>query len=223
MWAYVVVALLGAAVLYAGVPNLLIRVLRLGALWRGPRDPRQKVVALTFDDGPDAKYTPRVLDALREGGVRATFFVIAEKAERQPDIVRRMLAEGHDVQVHGYRHWMVPLLPPGLAVQQVARSAEVLGRLFGIRTRLYRPTWGLLNLATLLSRACRSHRLVIWSVMVGDWRVTPAQVLLGRILKRMHPGAMIVLHDSDDTWGAEAGAPEGVIEMLPELIAALRR
>lgn len=207
--------------LYVGLPNLLVRVLRIGVLWRGPVE--DKVVALTFDDGPDPRYTPRLLDVLDGAGVRATFFVIAEKAARQPEIIRRMLAAGHDVQVHGYRHLPVPLLSPGRTVEQVRGSARLLERQFGIRTRLYRPTWGLLNLVTLVSAACRSHRLVTWSIMVGDWRVTPPAVLQERIVGRMHPGAMIVLHDSDETWGAQPGAPDSVIAMLPELIAGLHR
>jgi peptidoglycan/xylan/chitin deacetylase (PgdA/CDA1 family) len=182
----------------------------------------EPVVALTFDDGPDPRYTPAVLDALREAGVRATFFVIGEKALRNPELIRRMVAEGHDVQVHGYTHVFVPALTPRLTIQQVARTAQVLRDAFGIHTQWYRPTWGLCNLATLLSRTCRTHQLVTWSVMVGDWRCTPDTVLLKRILRKLHPGAIIVLHDSDETWGSERGAPNSVVALLPKLVAALR-
>lgn len=205
--------------LYAVMPNALTRCFHLFAVRTGPRE---RVVALTFDDGPDPQYTPRLLDVLQADGVRATFFVIALKAMNHPELVRRMIAEGHDVQIHGYTHALVPALSPRAAVQQVALSAHELSERFGLTTTFYRPTWGLLSLATLLSRACRTHKLMMWSVMVGDWLDIPTLALQDRIMTRIHPGAIIVLHDSDETWGAKRGAPERVIEVIPAVIERLR-
>ncbi|MDQ0191014.1 polysaccharide deacetylase family protein [Alicyclobacillus cycloheptanicus] len=216
MWLNVAGLILILIVLcYALIPNLLTRVFRVGAVTRGPAEP---VVALTFDDGPDPNYTPALLDALRAAGVRATFFVIAEKALERPHIIERMRREGHDVQVHGYRHAFVPWLTPWAAIRQVAGAASALKQRFGIVTRFYRPTWGLCNLASFVPWWRASHRLITWSIMVGDWRVTEPEVLLQRILKRLRPGAVIVLHDSDETFGAEAGAPAGVIQLIPRLV-----
>ncbi|MCL6455160.1 MAG: polysaccharide deacetylase family protein [Alicyclobacillus sp.] len=215
---WLLVAAVALLVIYAGLPNLWVRVLRQRAVYRLPSE---QEVALTFDDGPDPRYTPRLLDALADAQIPATFFVIAEKAARNRDLMTRMRSEGHEVQIHGYRHWMVPFLTPRQTKDQVDGASRLLMARLGLKTTWYRPTWGLLNLVTLLSPACRAHRLVTWSVMVGDWRVTPEDVLLERILRKLRPGGIIVLHDSDETWGAEAGAPESVIRLIPRLAEAV--
>lgn len=211
--------ILAFLVFYSGIPNLWVRVMHMTALRTVPE--KDKVV-LTFDDGPDEHYTPRLLDQLRESQVKATFFVIVDKAIRHPDIIAQMLAEGHDVEVHGYKHWMVPFLLPRQTVRQVAKAKEMLKRHFGIEPSWYRPTWGLSNAITLLSRQSRRLRLVTWSVMVGDWNRTSPDVLLHRIMKAIQPGSIIVLHDSDETWGAEDGAPESVIQLIPRLAESIR-
>jgi peptidoglycan-N-acetylglucosamine deacetylase len=202
--------------IYSIWPNLWTRVLRQ-SLHRGPNELRR--VALTFDDGPHPMYTPRLLDALKEHGARATFFVIAEKASSYPDVICRMLSEGHDVEVHGYTHALVPILSPRLTIKQFDESQLLLRNQFGIEPRFYRPTWGLCNLWTLLR--LQGMQLVTWSIMVGDWRKTAVKTLLSRIVRRLHPGAILVLHDSDEAFGAEAGAPESVIDLIGPLIREL--
>lgn len=211
---------LGLFLLYSVVPNVLTRV------WHWPVMSRlkdEKFVALTFDDGPDPTYTPRLLDVLQESQVRATFFVIAEKAVRHPEIIHRMQAEGHEIQIHGYTHAFVPLLSPLRALKQVRKSAVLMEDRFGLRAAFYRPTWGLLNLWTLVFVLLQqTYRLVTWSIMVGDWRNVEAEELLKRIRLRLHPGAILVLHDSDETFGAVPGAPEQVIQLIPDLAKLVR-
>ena len=216
---YIIAVIVVLFIVYSWVPNLLVRVMHLAALRKVPV---RSSVVLTFDDGPDPKYTPRLLDALREAGIQATFFVIAEKAQRNPDIIERMQVEGHDIQIHGYRHFMVPFLLPGKTVQQVAGASQVLKQRFAINTTWYRPTWGLCNAVTLLSPRTRSHRLITWSIMVGDWKRTSPDTLLRRIADKLHPGAVIVLHDSDETFGSDESAPESVIALIPSLATLVR-
>lgn len=212
--------ILGLFLLYSVIPNLLTRALH----WRvHTRLADKGSVALTFDDGPDPAYTPRLLDALGANGVQATFFVIAEKATRHPHIIQRMIEEGHDVQIHGYSHALVPFLSPAATVKQVRGSAELLSERFGLKVRCYRPTWGLLNLISLMFVLVQpGYRLVTWSVMVGDWNRVEADELLERIRIRLHPGAILVLHDSDVTFGAKEGAPEEVIQLIPDLAKLIR-
>lgn len=198
---------------YSVVPNLLTRVLHLFVLSKGPPVPK---VALTFDDGPDADYTPRLLDELKKEHIVATFFVLGEKALRYPQLIERMVAEGHEVQIHGWVHKMVPLMLPRDTQRQVIATREILEKHFAIYPSYYRPTWGLCNWLTLWNRSHTPH-LVTWSVMVGDWRVTPADELYRRVRRKLHPGAIVVLHDSDKTAGAERGAPQEVIRLIPML------
>jgi peptidoglycan/xylan/chitin deacetylase (PgdA/CDA1 family) len=199
---------------YSILPNLLTRLFSLGVV---RRTTTPGTVALTFDDGPDEKYTFRLLDALGEANIKATFFVIGEKALKYPAIIRRMIAEGHEIQVHGYTHSFVPLLLPLSSTRNFHLTRKMLLKEFGVRTTFYRPTWGLCNAAVLLDALQKQYRLVTWSVMVGDWRKTSSENLLSRIEQRLHPGAIIVLHDSDETLGAEPGTPDSVIDLIPHL------
>lgn len=201
-------------IFYSIVPNILTRVFHWTGILQCSSDNR---IALTFDDGPHPVYTPLVLDALLLANIRATFFVLAHEAKTYPDIIKRMVAEGHDVQVHGYHHAFVPFIGLQQTVQQVQMSAEVLRDCLGTTTKFYRPTWGLCNLWTFFVLRKMHHKLVLWSVMVGDWRVTAPEVLLERVANKLHQGAIVVLHDSDLTPGAQRGAPESVIAIIPHL------
>jgi len=198
---------------YAVIPNIILRLFGVRTL-----QTVENRIALTFDDGPDVTYTPMVLDVLKSVGIYATFFVISTKAERHPEIILRMISEGHEVQVHGETHRFVPWLLPRQTIRQIATSAEKLQTMFQIDSQWYRPTWGLCNLASVLYLRNQTHRLITWSIMVGDWRKCSATELTERIVKRLHPGAIIVLHDSDETFGAEKGAPEAVALAIPQFV-----
>src|SRR5690348_4349554 len=101
-------------------------------------------VALTFDDGPSAADTPRVLDLLGEHGARATFFTVAQNARRHPDLIRRMVAEGHEVAIHGELHLPLMMMPPWLIRREIRRSADAVMRAANVTARHYRPPFGLM-------------------------------------------------------------------------------
>lgn len=205
-------------VVYALLPNILTRIFGFLCMGNGPADKRQ--IALTFDDGPDPDYTGRLLDTLRECNTHATFFVLAVKALEFPDLIERMMNEGHEVAVHGMTHRFMPLSTIRQTSLATTGAASALHKRFGIHANYYRPTWGLCNLSTFLTIRAMKLKFVTWSVMVSDWRVTDAHTLLERIIRKLQPGGIIVLHDSDKTPGAEHGAPEGVIQLLPKMVEA---
>ena len=142
---------LGAAawIGWAWVPHLLTPA----CAWRGPRAGRR--LALTFDDGPDPEWTPRLLDALGTSGVRATFFLIGERADRAPALVRRMIAEGHEVGNHSWSHRSLWLCGPRTTAAEIGRAHERLAALTGTPPRHFRPPWGMVNAA--MFRALRRH------------------------------------------------------------------
>lgn len=153
-------------------------------------------VALTFDDGPDPQRTPAVLDLLARQGVRATFFVVGARAEAHPELVRRMAAEGHVVGNHSYTHsWRFPLRSLGRTVEELRRTGEVLLRITGRRPRLFRPPFGVTN--PTIARAVRRLGLdpVGWSIRSLDTMGQSPERVAARILRRLHPGAVILLHD----------------------------
>ncbi|WAH38798.1 polysaccharide deacetylase family protein [Alicyclobacillus dauci] len=219
-WWMLAVAIMLILFIYSGWPVIWTRVFHRSCI---RLTNRPNSVSLTFDDGPDPAYTPRLLDVLKEHNVHASFFVLARKAREHPEIIKRMLDEGHDVQIHGFQHWFVPLLHPVATYEQCLGAAKALSARFGTVPLVYRPTWGACNLITLLIMRFSRMRLCTWSVMVGDWRRTEPTELVRRIEKKLGDGSIIVLHDSNDTFGAEDGAADRVILAIPAIVDLVRR
>ncbi|TXK73204.1 polysaccharide deacetylase family protein [Paenibacillus sp. N3.4] len=203
-------------ILYMLVPFILTRICRWGVLSKGTV---KKGIAFTFDDGPDPLYTPCLLDLLKEHEVKATFFVLGSKAEKYPKLIQRMYQEGHQIGIHNYIHTSNWVLSPWKSKREQAdRTADIVERITGERPTFYRPPWGLLNLGDLLLMR-KSYRIVLWSVMVGDWKpMVSAKQLKYTLLKRIKPGSIVVLHDSGDTLGADKEAPRHMITGLKEVL-----
>jgi peptidoglycan/xylan/chitin deacetylase (PgdA/CDA1 family) len=183
--------------------------------WRGPATARR--VALTFDDGPDPAWTPRVLDLLAEKRVRGSFFLVGERAARAPEVVRRIAAEGHEVASHAWSHRSLWRLGPRATESEVGRTHELLTALTGQAPRHFRPPWGMVNAA--LYGALRRHgeRLVFWSLQPEGLRPVPAERQAHHVLERAHPGAIVDLHDAEGT----PRAPERLLAALPPMIDGL--
>lgn len=199
---------------YVGLPYLLAQRLGLGVIREGRQS--RKALALTFDDGPDPETTPAVLDALREVGGRATFFVLAGRAEAHRDLTQRMLAEGHEVEAHAERHLHVWVRTPWGAFLDPLRAARRVSVVTGRSARLHRPPHGAYTLATLLGQRAAGVTGAHWSIEGRDWHPasTPESVRQ-RVNALAHPGAVVVLHDAGP--GARTTVP-----MLPGLLADLR-
>jgi peptidoglycan-N-acetylglucosamine deacetylase len=205
---------LGAAawVGWAWVPHLATPA----CTWRGPRAGRR--VALTFDDGPDPEWTPRVLDLLAGAGVRATFFLIGERAAKARAIVRRLAAEGHEVANHSWSHRNLWFCGPGATAEQVRRGHDTLADLTGIAPRHFRPPWGMVNAAMFRAVRQAGERVVFWSVQPEGQRPASAARQVEYVLRRAHAGAIVDLHDAEGT----PRAPARLVEALPPMIAGLR-
>ena len=205
---------LGAAawVSWAWLPHLLTPA----CAWRGPRDGRR--LALTFDDGPDPAWTPRVLDTLREAGAHATFFLVAERAQRAPDVVRRRVAEGHEVASHSWSHRCLWFCGPRATASEIVRAHETLAALAGAAPRHFRPPWGMVNAAMFPALRRVGERCVFWSIQPEGRRPVAAGRQVEDVLRRAHPGAIVDLHDAEGT----PGAPGRLMDALPALLAGLR-
>jgi peptidoglycan/xylan/chitin deacetylase (PgdA/CDA1 family) len=188
-----------------------------GVVRRGPRGSRR--VALTFDDGPDPEWTPRVLALLAERGVRGSFFLVGARAARAPHVVRRIVADGHEVGNHGWAHRSLWLCGPRRTGVEIGRCQAVLTDLTGRAPALFRPPWGMVNAATL--PALRRHGLtcVFWTVQPEGLRPASPALQARRTLGRARPGAILDLHDAEGL----PGAPRRLCEALPAMIDGLRR
>lgn len=185
--------------------------------------PGESVLILTFDDGPDPRYTGKVLSILASGGVRAIFFLTAEEAGRHPDLVKSILAGGHEVGFHSLRHHSALLLGPLAVKKDFERGLSILNGM-GCRVRFYRPPWGQFSLATLYDM--RKYRLfpMLWTVMAQDWeRESTAQRVLERLSSRVRPGSVICLHDAGRGRGAAEGAPLSTVGALPAFLEEAAR
>jgi len=204
--------------LYMALPWILTRIMGLGVFRRG-RGRGQ--FALTFDDGPDPVYTPKLLDLLAAHGVKATFFVLGSKAEKHPELVRRIYEEGHQIGIHNYIHLSNWLMTPWtVRRKQVERSADIVERITGERPVYYRPPWGILNLFDFLLKD--QYEIILWSLMPRDWRAhRGASRLKEKILREASDGSVVLLHDSGETFGADRNAPEQMLLALQEAIPEL--
>ncbi|GBF06562.1 polysaccharide deacetylase [Deinococcus aerius] len=198
---------------YVGLPYLLAQRLNLGVIREGRQ--ARKALALTFDDGPDPDTTPAVLDALREVGGRATFFVLAERAEAHPDLIGRMLAEGHEVEAHADRHLHAWVRTPWGAFLDPLRATRRVSAVTGRPARLHRPPHGAYTLATLLGQRAAGVTGAHWGIEGRDWHpASTAESVRQGVNALAHPGAVVVLHDAGP--GARTTIP-----MLPGLLADL--
>jgi peptidoglycan/xylan/chitin deacetylase (PgdA/CDA1 family) len=166
-------------------------------------------LALTFDDGPDPAWTPRVLDALAAADARATFFVLAPRAAAHPDLVTRMLDEGHAVGVHAHDHVRHTDLDADAGAADLTRALGVLDGL-GVDPVLWRTPWGIeASWTTALARA-RGLRLVRWSADTHDWRGDAADAMLAAIRDDVRPGAVVLAHDGLGPGARRDGCAETV-------------
>jgi peptidoglycan/xylan/chitin deacetylase (PgdA/CDA1 family) len=191
-------------------------VATLAATWRGPALGRR--VALTFDDGPDPLWTPRIADLLAARGVRSTFFVVGQRAHAHPRAVRAVAQAGHEIASHGWSHASLWFCGPRRTETEVSRTQERLGEIAGTAPRFFRPPWGMVN-ASLFGALRRADlSCVFWSIQPEGLRARGADAQAAHVLARAHPGAIVDLHDADGV----AGAPERLADALPTMIDGLR-
>ncbi|MCY0882194.1 MAG: polysaccharide deacetylase family protein, partial [Firmicutes bacterium] len=148
------------------IPDLIFHHLQWHA-FQGSRD--IPAVALTFDDGPGPD-TALVLDALKKSGAHATFFIVAERGRNYPEILQRMVAEGHQIGVHGYHHRSMYLFWPWQVFQELQTAVQTIEDLTGVRPTVYRAPWGHTNAVTLWALKRLKLTRVFWSIAPDDWR-----------------------------------------------------
>lgn len=157
----------------------------------------EKVLALTFDDGPDEEMTPKVLDVLATYGIKAAFFLVGCRVEANPKLVRRMVDEGHTVGNHTYSHsGFSPLKSCSAVEREISRCGEAIETAVGKRPRLFRPPFGVTN--PPIARAVRRLKLqsIGWSVRSLDTITSRnRRKICNFVLKNLHPGAVVLLHD----------------------------
>ncbi|WP_293912696.1 polysaccharide deacetylase family protein [Deinococcus sp.] len=165
-----------------------------GLLYGG--DPGKPVAALTFDDAPHPMYEPLLLDLLRRGQVKATFFVIGRNARAYPYFVRDMVQQGHEVGNHTYHHVRLPPLPISSAETELRLTSATLQGITGQPVRYFRPPGGDYTPATLNAARSQDLSTVFWTDDPADFQNPGDEVLETRFERRLRPGGIILLHDN---------------------------
>lgn len=191
-----------AAVFTVAAPrNAVIR--RSGAASKG-----QKLVALTFDDGP-GKYTQGVLDALAAKNVPATFFVLGGNAAGNKDVIARMRAGGHEVENHTWSHPVLTGLSAEAIQREIQRTSAVIGG-----SHFLRPPYGDYNATVAAAAAAVGHRLVLWTVDTLDWKTRNADAILAKVKEGTKAGAIILMHDGGADRSQTVAAIPRVVDWL---------
>lgn len=156
----------------------------------------EKVVAMTFDDGPHPSLTPKLLDILKARNIKCTFFVIGKQAQMYPNIIRRMISEGHEVANHTWTHPSLTSRSDDQIRSELKQSEDAMLAAANYRPHLIRPPYGAINTRIKeLMFAEFGYSTIMWSVDPQDWRRPGVSVVTSRLVNGAHPGAIMLAHD----------------------------
>ncbi len=175
-------------------------------IWDIPVEKEEKIIYLTFDDGPHPVATTFVLDKLKQYNAKATFFCIGNNVTNHPDIYQRILNEGHTAGNHTYNHLNGKKVSDAEYIKDIQKAAEV------IDSRLFRPPYG--RITKFQSKVVRGElgigndpnkppgfKIIMWSVLAGDWdNKLDGNKCAENIISNTKPGSIIVFHDSEKAW-----------------------
>lgn len=176
-------------------------------------------VALTFDDGPDSRFTPRVLDVLKKHQVKATFFVMGSRVKGLPKVTKRIADEGHAIGNHTYWHPKMWQESEGRIRWEVMQTDEEIRNTVGYSPKLFRAPYGGLTDSMVEDLSKMNYAVVGWSVDSLDWSQIPADQIERNVMGNMHPGAIILMH-SGGHWTQDLS---GMVEALDIIIPKLKK
>jgi peptidoglycan/xylan/chitin deacetylase (PgdA/CDA1 family) len=156
----------------------------------------KKLVALTFDDGPDPLTTNRLLDVLKSEGVKVTFFVVGARTDHYPDVVRRAYKEGHEIGSHTYNHLRLVNLSAADRQAEINNTITAIKNAIGVAPKIMRPPYGLYNDAVL---ADAGMPVIYWSIDPSDWHYRNADTVTSSVLAEVRDGSIVLMHDLYDT------------------------
>ncbi|UWD50063.1 polysaccharide deacetylase family protein [Clostridioides difficile] len=179
-------------------------------------------IALTFDDGPDKRYTEKLLDVLKENDIKAMFFVVAKNAEKEHEIIKRMLRENHVVGLHSLEHKNAWLYSYNYVKKDFIESKNIMKNL-GVDVNYYRPPWGHTNIFSNQFVKKYNLNMILWDVMAEDWsKDSTVEIIVNKLIDRTKENSIICLHDAGENSGGAVGAPERTIEALKIAIPKLK-
>ncbi len=182
----------------------------------------EKVVALTFDDGPSEIWTPQILDELKKENVKATFFMIGEHVKKYPEIVKRVAQEGHDIGNHTYDHHGIFYYKPEELYREIKDTEKIIKDVTGKTTVYFRPPKAWMTEDEKLQMVDLGYQTVLWTLNSKDWVTFDDKYIIRYLLKHVQPGDIILFHDSGGVFGTEGGSRHETVKTIPRLIEKLK-
>ncbi len=160
----------------------------------GPAEGRQ--VALTFDDGPNPDVTDRILDELKQRGLRASFFMIGQNVVARPELARRVKAEGHEIANHSFTHPKLSTMPDSQVDEEIQKTQDTFGEILGHQAIWFRPPYGAFRKNQAWIPQGKGLGIVYWDVDTSDWAQPGEDKIVEAILGRSKPGSIVLCHDA---------------------------
>lgn len=172
-----------------------------------------KEIALTFDDGPDPRATPKILDMLDQEDVKATFFVVGKMVEKYPELLRRIWKEGHDIGNHTYSHPDLTKLSKENILEELDKTRIVIKKITGRDTYLFRPPGGRYSNKVIVAATLSGYKMILWTDYPGDYGCPSGELIYQRTVSGAEDEGIILLHNGLDT----------TLEALPKIISELKK
>lgn len=207
---YGVIGLFAISALYIQVAELI----SAGPIAIAGTRTERKVVALTFDHSWGNKFTPSILDTLKANNTKVTFFIMGPWAQKYQDVAKRMAADGHEIASHGYRHQNYGDMTREWVKEDIEKSHALIKEITGVDAKLIRPPNGHYNQQSLKVTEELGYKTIIWNIDSLDWKNPGRDVIIERVMKRLKPGGIILMHASD--------TPVQTAEALPILLEKIK-
>ncbi|WP_245959304.1 polysaccharide deacetylase family protein [Neobacillus piezotolerans] len=179
-------------------------------------DTKEKLIALTFDDGPDPLYTTQILNMMKKYDAKGTFFVIGKEAERFPEILKRQTKEGHEIANHTYRHTFRDMKNPDVLKAELRKNSDLIKRITGKAPTLFRPIAGYYDRQIIETSLGSGYYVVLWTWHqdTRDWKKPGAKRIAKTVLFNSKPGDIVILHDAGGDRSQTVKAVEYILEGL---------
>jgi len=183
----------------------------------------EKIVALTFDDGPSAVWTPKILDELKKVNIKATFFMLGEHVAKYPEIAQRVVQEGHEIGNHTYDHRVLLYYKLEELEKEIKDTERIIQKSTGKTTRYFRPPKAWLIAQEKKKIEELGYKVILWSLNSKDWVNFDDKYIVKYLFKNIRPGDIILFHDSGGVFGTEGGDRHETVKTIPLLVDKLCR
>jgi chitin deacetylase len=175
----------------------------------------EKLIALTFDDGPRKGSTEKILDILKQNNIEGTFFIVGQMLQEYPDLGKRIVAEGHVIANHTWHHWYHHMSPQ-IAGNEIERTTDLIYKVTGVKTTMFRPPGGIMHNGVVDYARNRKYGIILWSSDSNDYSRPGVPRLISNVMREARPGGIVLMHDG-------GGDRSHTVAALPQIIDNFRK